>query len=109
MCAARGQLDAPALVSAGMSVLQRLVVHLVLGEPAAGGVMQRRDAIGVIAMQTAPQEVEKQDMIAIPLMMAVEWLDEELRALQYFEQRLPVRDPEQRIAEIAIHAIDDRA
>ncbi len=48
-------------------------------------------------------------MIPIPLMMAIERLDEKLRLLQAFEQRLRVANAEQRVAQVAVHAIDDGA
>ena len=41
--------------------------------------------------------------------MTVERLNEQLRALQAFEQRLAVRDAEQGIAQLARHPVDDAA
>ena len=48
-------------------------------------------------------------LIPIPVPVTVERLNEQLRALQAFQQRLAVRDAEQGIAQLTRHPVDDAA
>ena len=106
--ASRDELESPLRVVRQESVLQGFLVELMLGEPAAGALVQDRDA-RCIATQNAAQEIQEQRVIAIPVAVTVERLDEQLRALEAFEQRLAVRDPEQGVAQLARHPVDDAA
>ena len=81
-------------------MLDRQVLHMVVGEPQAGVEMQLLETLRVALFQATAQEFGKQVVKAIPLALAIQRQKEQLHGFQLFQQQLTVLAPSQGIGQV---------
>jgi hypothetical protein len=76
--------------------------------PGGGASVELRDHVGIGAVELVEQQVPEEVVVAVPLARGVEWLQEEVRALQLLEQAVRADGVDNGVAERARQLVQDR-
>ncbi len=102
------KLDGQWEVAGGDGVMDRFAPHLACRVPAIGAAMQLIDLLALLGAQPVDQKLAQQMVIAVPVAVLVERHEQELLALEGFEDRGAVGCSGDCAAQRAVHLAENR-